>query len=74
MTNECKTSEKQSALIHPNKSFYAPLRFVSGRLSLEARYIFSFRHRSRLRNPFMITREVEAQAGAVYRRAPGQET
>ena len=28
MTNECKTSEKQSALIHPNKSFYAPLRLL----------------------------------------------
>ena len=49
MTKECKTSEKQSTLIRPNKSFFAPLRFVSGRLSLEARYIFSFRHRSRLR-------------------------
>ena len=72
MTKECKASEKQSALIHPNKSFYAPLRFVSGRLSLEARYIFDCRLRSRLRNPFMITREVEAQAGVVLCRTPGQ--
>lgn len=72
MTKECKTSEKQSALIHPNKSFYAPLRFVSGRLSLETRCLFSCRLRSRLRNPFMITREVEAQAGVVLRHAPGQ--
>lgn len=72
MMKECKASEKQSALIHPNKSVYAPLRFVSGCLSLEARYIFGCRLRSRLRNPFMITREVEAQAGAVLRHAPGQ--
>ena len=28
MTKKCKTSEKQSALIHPNKSFYAPLRLL----------------------------------------------
>lgn len=28
MTKECKTSEKQSALIHPNKSFYAPPRLL----------------------------------------------
>ena len=46
---------------------------VSGCLSLEARYIFSCRPRSRLRNPFMITREVEAQAGVVLRLAPGQD-